>query len=661
MPSIEAHTIGDLAQNTERLYRLQLRDLRITADRAVACILLGQWIFAICCALFISPLAWDAEQSFVHVHVYAAVGIGALLTVVPIAYVWLAPGATVTRWVTTSAQVLFSGLLIHLMGGRIEAHFHIFGSLALIAAYQDRLLFIPGVVIITIDHLIRGMLWPESVFGTTMMSAMRAFEHAGWVLFCSVFLLWGVTQTLKLLRKSAELQASLTEERDLLETRVEDRTREIEHQRYIHAAVMQTIPASVFWRDADDCFLGCNDTCAEFLGLESRQEIVGKSNQEVSYIADRITNEESCFQLRSPDELPRFSVEESLTHSDGRRLTVLSSVSPLQDSEGRVFGTLGMFHDVNDLKQAQAHATGLAQVIRESPSEIYIFDAESFRIVEANMGVCDNLGYSRNELLSMTPLDFSQGIDEYELRNALNEAIDNDTLKCCFNAYHARRDGTSYPVQIDAHWAAFENKWVYVAFVKDLTEYQAMQRQLTQAQKLESMGHMAAGIAHEINTPMQCVSGNVEFLMGSYERLFKLTDQLIALARDPQVSPALRAEQVDKILEESRYGRIQQNTPDAISDASIAVQRVIEIVRAMKSMAHPGHRKCAEMDVNDLLEKATVISRNRWKYVAELEMELDEDLLVYKGSPQNSVRSLRTSWSTRLMRSPRLLTKTKLV
>ncbi|HBE69403.1 MAG TPA: hypothetical protein DDW52_14755 [Planctomycetaceae bacterium] len=293
MYSDDARLNGKLAQYTERLYRRQLRDLRITADRAVACILIGQWIFAICCALLISPFAWEAEHSTIHVHVYAAAGIGALLTIVPIGYVWFAPGATITRWVTTSAQVLFSGLLIHLMGGRIEAHFHVFGSLALIAAYQDRLLFVPGVAIITADHLIRGVLWPESVFGTAMMSVVRAFEHAGWVLFCTVFLLWGVTQTLKLLRKSAELQASLIDERDLLETRVEDRTQEIEHQRYIMAAVMQTIPAAVFWRGADDRFLGCNDTCAEFLGLKSRHEIVGKLNKEVQYIADRITNEES--------------------------------------------------------------------------------------------------------------------------------------------------------------------------------------------------------------------------------------------------------------------------------------------------------------------------------------------------------------------------------
>ncbi|HBE71165.1 MAG TPA: hypothetical protein DDW52_23715 [Planctomycetaceae bacterium] len=328
-----------------------------------------------------------------------------------------------------------------------------------------------------------------------------------------------------------------------------------------------------------------------------------------------------------------MSVEENLTHADGSRVTVLSSVSPLEDNEGRAFGTLGIFHDVTDLKRAQAHATGLAQLIRESPSEIYIFDAESFGIVEANMGVCDNLGYTRNELLTMTPMDFSEGIDEYELRNTLNEAIDNDTLKCCFNAYHARRDGTSYPVQIDAHWAAFENKWVYVAFVKDLTEHQALQRQLTQAQKLESMGHMAAGIAHEINTPMQCVSGNVEFLMSSYDRLFKLTDHLVNLARDPQLRPDERAEQVERILEESRYHRIQENTPDAIRDASVAVQRVIEIVRAMKSMAHPGHKDCAEMDINDLLEKASVITRNRWKYVAELELDLDTNLPSVQGFP----------------------------
>ena len=79
-------------------------------------------------------------------------------------------------------------LLIHLTGGRIETHFHVFGSLAFLAFYRDWRVLIPATVVVALDHMLRGMFWPESVYGVLVASEWRWVEHAAWVVFEDVFL-----------------------------------------------------------------------------------------------------------------------------------------------------------------------------------------------------------------------------------------------------------------------------------------------------------------------------------------------------------------------------------------------------------------------------------------------------------------------------------------
>src|SRR5436853_1366761 len=93
------------------------------------------------------------------------------------------PGSWVTRQVVTVAQFSWSALLIHLTGGRIETHFHVFGSLAFIAFYRDWTLLLTGTVLVASDHLIRGIWWPESVYGISNPEWWRFLEHAFCVLF----------------------------------------------------------------------------------------------------------------------------------------------------------------------------------------------------------------------------------------------------------------------------------------------------------------------------------------------------------------------------------------------------------------------------------------------------------------------------------------------
>jgi signal transduction histidine kinase len=113
--------------------------------------------------------------------------------------------------VIATAQMLMSALLIHLTGGRIETHFHVFGSLAFLAFYRDWRVLVPATAVVALDHLLRGIYWPASVYGVLVTSEWRWLEHAGWVVFEDVFLVISCVRGTRELRVQAAATAELDE------------------------------------------------------------------------------------------------------------------------------------------------------------------------------------------------------------------------------------------------------------------------------------------------------------------------------------------------------------------------------------------------------------------------------------------------------------------
>lgn len=488
-----------------------LQALQSRTDRVFAWLFVGQWLFGVICAVWISPRTWVGLQSRPHIHVWAAALLGGVIISLPLSLIAFMPGRRLTRNVVAAAQLIYSLLLIHLMGGRIEAHFHIFGSLAILAFYRDVGVFVPAIILVFADHVLRGMFWPESVFGVLVAAPWRAFEHAGWVLFESGFLLWGIKQSRTDLLELSQLQVSLTDERDQLEHKVEKRVGELKQQRLLLQEVVDNIPGCVFWKGINFRYLGCNNAFAAAAGESSPSAVIGKLDEDLAW--ERA--ETHLFRQCDADVMatlePKLNIEEHCRAADGERKTLLTSKVPLVNAVGQAVGVIGIFQDITDRKQLEA--------------------------------------------------------------------------------------------------------------------------QLSQAQKLEAIGQLAAGIAHEINTPMQCVGGNVEFLKNCYERVFNVVDQYRADLEGSDRPWQVRKEEMEHLIAESRFDHLRQEAPAAIEEASEAVQRVIEIVRAMKAMSHPGTNAKVSTNLNELLRNAVAISKNRWKYVAEVEMALEETLPDVKALP----------------------------
>jgi diguanylate cyclase (GGDEF)-like protein len=193
-------------------------------DRMFAVLMFVQWAAGIAAAVWLSPKTWAGSYSQTHIHVWAAVFLGGALSLFPISLAVLRPGENSTRYVIATSQMLMSSLLIHLTGGRIETHFHVFGSLAFLSFYRDWRVLVPATVVVAADHFLRGMFWPESVYGVLSVSSWRWLEHAGWVLFEDTFLFIAIRRGMGEMCDIAERTAEGERLNEGLEQRVSERT-----------------------------------------------------------------------------------------------------------------------------------------------------------------------------------------------------------------------------------------------------------------------------------------------------------------------------------------------------------------------------------------------------------------------------------------------------
>jgi len=209
------------------LFREQQKNLHTRTDRLFAVLMVIQWIGAIAAAYWISPLAWEGTAHQIHIHVWSALILGAVIASLPIYFAIRHPGEKLTRQIIAVSQMLFSSLLIHTCGGRIETHFHVFGSLAFLAIYRDWRVLLMATVVTALDHIGRGWLWPQSIYGVLNATNWRWLEHAGWVVFEDIFLFISCYYSTREMEQVAVRTAKLEETNQAVEEKIEVRTAEL--------------------------------------------------------------------------------------------------------------------------------------------------------------------------------------------------------------------------------------------------------------------------------------------------------------------------------------------------------------------------------------------------------------------------------------------------
>lgn len=267
---------------------------------------------------------------------------------------------------------------------------------------------------------------------------------------------------------------------------------------------------------------------------------------------------------------------------------------------------------------------------------VFMFYADSLRFFYANRGALNHIGYSSRELYTMSPVDIRPDYTESQFRTEIAKLENGSEESLTFITTHQTKDGTMIPVEISLqHIKPPQKEPRFVSIVRDITirqqqdkEKEHLQSKLLHEQKLASVGQLAAGIAHEINTPAQYLGSNIDFLSEAFRDLSGLMthfDQLLEATQKQEVSEQLITT-VKNSAEEVDWPYLKEEIPQAINQSIDGVKQVSSIVMAMKNFAHPGSTEKELTNLNELLQTTLTVSRNEWKFWVEPLLQLDPNL-----------------------------------
>ncbi len=221
----------NLKERTAELFKEHLRNIRQVTNSIFFGLLLLQWSAAIILSFITAPASWEGANGTIHPNIWLTFVLGGALFVIPAIQIHLAPTRSWTGGIVAIAQMAFSMLFIHLSDNRVETHFHIFGSLALLAFYRDTRIILLATSLVIADHFMKHSLLQNFMHASTSGDHWRTIELAWWLGFEAVFLCIATVRSHAEMRRMASSQANLEATNKVIEERIAERTRELQAAR----------------------------------------------------------------------------------------------------------------------------------------------------------------------------------------------------------------------------------------------------------------------------------------------------------------------------------------------------------------------------------------------------------------------------------------------
>jgi len=443
-------------------------------------------------------------------------------------------------------------------------------------------------------------------------------------------LLVTINNTLRLHR--SDLQEQFTTR--ILEREITARTHKLDQQLLFFQTLLDAIPVPIYYKDKQCTYLGINRAFEQAFHLH-REEVVGKTTFDIHplEIARDLHNQDLVLLRNGGSQV----YERVRTHTDGARKTALIHKATFEDRDGKVAGFVGIGTDISELKQVEASLRQSEQTLRTIIDNLQI----GILLIDADLTIRQ---YNSKALQWFPEIDVNVENRSYaRILHACSPALDISWQEEVFfqgkmheQVMTAQTNAGQKIIRLVINPIVQESIPPHAAVVlmEDMTEKLSLERELHQAQKLEAIGQLAAGIAHEINTPIQYVGDNLRFLGESFDDILEICATLQRLVQegpDGHVQDAVA--QARHVLEEHDLAFLTEEIPQTIAQSKDGVSRVGAIVRAMREFSHPGSEEKVLVDINRALESTLTVSRNEWKYVAEVQTNFDPELPLLRCLP----------------------------
>ena len=443
-------------QRARELYDQQCQAVYKRTDHLFGILLVLQWLAAMVTALTVSPVSWEGTISSIHIHVWTAFVLGSVISSFPVYLVLTRPGRPITRHAIAVAQTLYSALFIHLSGGRIETHFHVFGSLALLAIYRDWRVLLTATFVITLDHVLRGELWPQSVYGLNTPDHWRWVEHAAYVLFEDLFLTKACIDTSKEMAEIAQRQAEL------------EQMNEVRAQEQRFRALCDLSPLGIFQADENGAITFTNDRY---------KEIVGNA------------------------PLASWNGESTITDSTAgttRWINVLSN--GVTAANGRLSMYVGTVEEITERKMQQSRNDGLARIVELTNDAVCSYDLEG-HVISWNEAASRLFHFNREEVLGKP---FSVLPADHDFPALLKQIVEGELI-VNQDAGRTCKDGERVDVSVTA--SALRD------VCGKLTGISVIARDNTNKKDAEKrISEFYSSISHELRTPLTSIRGALSLI-----------------------------------------------------------------------------------------------------------------------------------------------------
>jgi PAS domain S-box-containing protein len=386
--------------------------------------------------------------------------------------------------------------------------------------------------------------------------------------------------------------------------------------------------------DLDGTIVYVNPTLCRLLGEEKSEDVIGKKF--FSYYSEEIQNRLRNEVLSTVMRGEQWIDELAITSVQGKTTPTNENFFLIRDGNGNPLYIADIISDITDRKQAEKtlkQTTELLQSVMDSSiREIIIATNPTGIILSWNKGARNLLGYEPEEVVGKESIQLfhsegylKSGMMDSTIENmiATGEPIETELT------YVAKDGKTFHALQIVT--PRFDEDGEFIGMLgmsRDITERKAMESQLRQSEKLQSIGQLASGIAHEINTPTQYIGDNINFLQKSFKDILRLLskyEQVRGQAEHGKVDSELLCN-IQDTIKEVDIGYLTEEVPRAIQESLEGVGSVARLVQAMKEFAHPGAQGKTAADINHLIESTIMVTQNRWKYIADMKTYLDPEL-----------------------------------
>ncbi len=264
-----------------------------------------------------------------------------------------------------------------------------------------------------------------------------------------------------------------------------------------------------------------------------------------------------------------------------------------------------------------------ARIVKVIPSILIVVRGDG-GIRHWNDAARDAFGLAAEDTVGRTLEELSLKWPVHRLMSHLKECLESRTPLRIDDFYFERPTGEPGCLGLTLKpYLDVDGTIAVLVLGADVTERKLLEAQLTQAQKLESIGQLAAGIAHEINTPTQYVGDNIRFCSRVVESFKPVMEALRALRYGEVADYEAWVADLKEKIEPLNLNMLAIEFPSALAESGEGIKRVGDIVRAMKEFSHPGSEDKSLIDINHAIKSTLTVARNEWKYVAEAVLELD--------------------------------------